>query len=206
MPQVVPLLAILLLLGRSTSAAVGEWDGAGSDWSGLTIAAEDTWPPDWSLLHVFEGRVGSGNFTRLRTDHPGKLVLWLESLTGDADLYVSDKTLHPTYDDYELAATSCGRDATVVPASFHRPLGVAIYGHVFYPESEFRLSVLLDVSVTKDHFANDGVWPGDEDDYDYERDDSTRPKTQQRAEGGEHESLIWTIFVGLLKIVFEVLT
>ncbi|CAB1460597.1 unnamed protein product [Pleuronectes platessa] len=37
----------------------------------------------------------------------------LQSLKGDADLYVSDKTLQPSYDTYKLQSANCGQDVVV---------------------------------------------------------------------------------------------
>jgi hypothetical protein len=64
---------------------------------------------------------------------------------GDADLYISQYLLHPSYNlsEYCLSSATCGLDRIDIPSSFRRPLGVAVYGHVIYPISIFKLTVLI---------------------------------------------------------------
>lgn len=46
--------------------------------------------PDKLLLDTVVGSVGAGNFSYWQLGHAGPLLIELTSLTGDADLYVSD--------------------------------------------------------------------------------------------------------------------
>ncbi|XP_041061514.1 UPF0669 protein C6orf120 homolog [Carcharodon carcharias] len=151
-------------------------------------------PDDWVLLHVYQGQVMPGNYSYMYLDDSGRLVLRLDSPRGDADLYISDSTQHPSFDDYELQSTTCGRDWVAVPARFRRPVAVAVYGHPSHLETEYEMRVYLDQGVTEDPFA-ELSYPTDEG-----TGDRTPGKTVQ-----EEKSVMWTIMIGILKLVLEIL-
>lgn len=148
------------------------------------------------LLHVVQGHIGSGNYSYLRLNHDGRILLLMRSLKGDADLYVSDKTLRPSFDTYKLQSTTCGQDLVVVPGEFVRPVGIGIYGHPSYMESEFEMRVFYDQTVELDPFEKS---PSEDPD--------RHKKSPQGSEQDfqEEESIFWTILIGLLKIIVEIL-
>ncbi|XP_018120732.1 UPF0669 protein C6orf120 homolog [Xenopus laevis] len=156
-------------------------------------------PEEWLLLHVVQGQIGAGNYSYLRLNHEGTIILQVLSLKGDADIYVSSLTLNPTFDDYELQSTTCGLDKVTIPHDFSRPVGIGIYGHPYHPESEFELKVYYDETVRKDHFARES--------YDPERLEANQKQQQQTSldSSQEEESILWTILIGILKIVLEIL-
>uniref|UniRef100_A0A8D3BH05 Uncharacterized protein n=1 Tax=Scophthalmus maximus TaxID=52904 RepID=A0A8D3BH05_SCOMX len=84
-------------------------------------------PEDWVLLHVVQGHIGAGNYSYLRLNHDGRIILHMRSLKGDADLYVSDRTLQPSFDTYKLQSVTCGRDVVVVPGDFVRPVDNVLF-------------------------------------------------------------------------------
>uniref|UniRef100_A0A3Q4GPR2 Chromosome 6 open reading frame 120 n=1 Tax=Neolamprologus brichardi TaxID=32507 RepID=A0A3Q4GPR2_NEOBR len=86
----------------------------------LSPSEDDSFPEEWVLLHVVQGHIGAGNYSYLRLNHDGRIILHMQSLKGDADLYVSDKTLHPSFDTYKLQSATCGQDVVVVPGDFTR--------------------------------------------------------------------------------------
>lgn len=177
--------ALLLLL----AARAASWGGASQD----EDEDEDV-PAEWVLLHVVPGRVGAGNYSYLRLNHEGRIVLAMRSVRGDADLYVSDRTLHPSFDDYELQAATCGRDVVAVPAHFQRPVGIGVYGHPSHRDSEFEMKVYLDTTAPlNDGSSVDGAGPGAE----YAQDPEGAPR--------EEESVLWTVLISLLKLVLEIL-
>ncbi|CAG5946137.1 unnamed protein product [Menidia menidia] len=178
------LVALLLPQARSFLGPPAEDDG------GL--------PEEWVLLHVVQGHIGAGNYSYLRLNHDGRIVLHMQSLKGDADLYVSDKTLHPSFDTYKLQSVTCGHDVVVVPGDFKRPVGIGIYGHPSHRESEFEMRVFYDQSVQQDPFEKDR----------YASEDEHRQRRSTQAEEDdfqEEESIFWTILIGLLKIILEIL-
>lgn len=163
----------------------------------LSSSEDDGVPEEWVLLHVVQGHIGAGNYSYLRLNHDGRIILHMQSLKGDADLYVSDKTLHPSFDTYKLQSVTCGPDVVVVPGDFTRPVGIGIYGHPSHQESEFEMRVFYDQTVLQDPF--------DRGSYDSE----DKHKEKQSAHAGEEdfqeeESIFWTILIGLLKIILEI--
>ncbi|CAN9510711.1 unnamed protein product [Ophioblennius macclurei] len=167
-------------------------------WCFLSLSEDDSVPEEWVLLHVVQGHIGAGNYSYLRLNHNGRIILHMRSLAGDADLYVSDKTLHPSFDTYKLQSATCGHDVVVVPGDFTRPVGIGIYGHPSHKESEFEMRVFYDQAVPQDPFERSSYASENE---------RNGKKTAQAAEEDfqEEESIFWTILIGLLKIVLEIL-
>lgn len=164
----------------------------------LNPSEDDNIPEEWVLLHVVQGHIGAGNYSYLRLNHDGRIILHMQSLNGDADIYVSDKTLRPSFDTYKLQSVTCGQDVVIVPRDFVRPVGIAIYGHPSYKESEFEMRVFYDQTVPQDPFDKGS----------YTSEDGGQPsKSSQAADEDiqEEESILWTILIGLLKIILEIL-
>ncbi|XP_071757251.1 UPF0669 protein C6orf120 homolog [Centroberyx gerrardi] len=159
---------------------------------------EDSVPEEWVLLHVVQGHIGAGNYSYLRLNHDGKIILHMRSLKGDADLYVSDKTLRPSFDTYKLQSATCGQDVVVVPGDFVRPVGIGIYGHPSYQESEFEMRVFYDQAAPQDPFDK-----GSYSSEDGQGQQKFPPAAEQDFQ--EEESIFWTILIGLLKIIVEIL-
>ncbi|XP_017285937.1 UPF0669 protein C6orf120 homolog [Kryptolebias marmoratus] len=155
-------------------------------------------PKEWVLLHVVQGHIGAGNYSYLRLNHDGKIILHMQSLKGDADLYVSDKTLHPSFDTYKLQSVTCGHDVVVVPGDFARPVGIGIYGHPSHQESEFEMRVFYDQAVAQDPFDKGSYTSEDER-------KGRRAAEAPEEDFQEEESIFWTILIGLLKIILEIL-
>lgn len=151
------------------------------------------------LLHVVQGQVGAGNYSYLRLNHDGRIILEMQSLKGDADMYVSDATLNPSFDEYELQSSTCGLDVVVVPDRFKRPVGIGIYGHPSNSESEFEIKVYYDPTIREDPFA--------EASYDPEQMEANHKQQRQPHVDTSHEeeSMLQTILIGILKIILEIL-
>ncbi|XP_051956864.1 UPF0669 protein C6orf120 homolog [Xyrauchen texanus] len=164
----------------------------------LQHSEEPSVPDEWVLLHVVQGHIGAGNYSYLRLNHEGRIILHMQSLKGDADLYVSDKTLRPNFDTYKLQSFTCGQDVVVVPGDFVRPVGIGIYGHPSYMESEFEMKVFYDQTALRDDTEKNS----------YSSDETSgQSKHSQGPEEvmEEDESILWTILIGILKIVIEIL-
>lgn len=165
---------------------------------GFLNLSEDDVPEEWVLLHVVQGHIGAGNYSYLRLNHDGRIILHMRSLKGDADLYVSDETLRPSFDTYKLQSATCGQDVVVVSGDFARPVGIGIYGHPSHQESEFEMRVFYDQTVLQDPFDK-GLFSSE--------DRHKQKKSPQAADEDfqEEESIFWTILIGLLKIILEIL-
>ncbi|CAB3231864.1 unnamed protein product [Arctia plantaginis] len=103
---------------------------------------------DKILLDTVVGAVGAGNFSYWQLGHTGPLLVELTSLTGDADLYVSD-SVRPSYeaDKNNFSSTTCGPDMVNIPPSFPRPVGIGVFGHWSHLLSEYSIQVFLDTSA-----------------------------------------------------------
>ncbi|TRY88121.1 hypothetical protein DNTS_031501 [Danionella cerebrum] len=156
-------------------------------------------PNNWVLLHVVQGHIGAGNYSYLRLNHDGRIILHMQSLKGDADLYVSDKTLRPNFDTYKLQSTTCGQDVVVVPGDFLRPVGIGIYGHPSYMESEFEMKVFYDQTALTENEMEKNSYSADE------TPGQPRQSPGPGDDSEEEDSILWTIVIGILKIILEIL-
>ena len=102
---------------------------AGADWHEESDAFEEE-----EVIFSTRGLVGAGNYSyySLQDDDPVRLVL--TTLTGDADLYVSEVLSKPTFElqEHTSSSASCGVDAVDLPRTVQRPVYVAVYGHPRY--------------------------------------------------------------------------
>lgn len=165
--------------------------------SWVTSFEEEEVPEEWILLHVVQGHIGAGNYSYLRLNHEGKIVLKMQSLKGDADLYVSASTLHPSFDDYELQSVTCGQDIVSIPAHFQRPVGIGVYGHPSHHESEFEMKVYYDRTMEQYPFGEAAYSDGTETSHKH----AYAPEDASQ----EDESVLWTILISILKLVLEIL-
>ena len=149
------------------------------------------------LMRSFTGKVGAGNYTYYKLTHEGYIRLELKSLQGDADIYISDQVLSPQYDNYELCSVTCGEDQVDIEPNVKRPIGIGIYGHPFHEVSHFQLTLYLAT----------GTPEPSEHSYQYhsqaQQGPHNPPKLSPPKE--DEESILWSIFVGVLKIIFDIL-
>jgi len=132
------------------------------------------------LIYSFTNTVGAGNFSYFKLHKEGFIILHLTTTTGDADLYVSSTTMSPDFMNYNRKSATCGFDSVEIPVKMPRPVGIGVYGHPAYEESEFVLSVYSDELV-----GSDGI-----------------QSSSQRVD--EEESILWKIFLGILKILVDI--
>ena len=133
------------------------------------------------VIQTFYGEIGAGNFTYFTLKKEGDVTLVLESVEGDADIYVSQDSLKPDFDDYDLKSATCGEDVVTIPSYYKRPIGISVFGHVYAPLTKYTMKVLMNYSV------------GEESERQYS--ESEEPE----------DSLLWTLLVNILKIILEIL-
>ena len=139
------------------------------------------------VVHSIVAEVGAGNLTYYTMKQEGTVTLILHSIIGDADIYVSETNTQPDYTDYDLQSATCGQDLVTIPKEFNRPVGIGIFGHVYYPLSKYQLTVVLDYNANV----------SDEERLSY---------ADYFQEGeGSNESTLWVIFLNILKIILEIL-
>lgn len=165
----------------------------------LAVQASFAYEED-DLIHVqtFDGKVGSDNFTYYSLKLAGCVIIRLESLVGDADIYGSSSTMQPTWELYDFKSVTCGVDEIMIEPKLTRPIGIGVYGYITEETNHFRLSVYIDSNYAEPYpetEQKDGKWTVEPD--------SKNPMTSN--EETEEESILWTIFVGFLKILFDVL-
>ena len=133
------------------------------------------------IIKTFDGEIGPGNYSYFELKKDGEITLILESVEGDADIYVSQEHLKPDCDHYDLKSTTCGEDVVTIPSHYKRPVGISVFGHVYAPQTKYTMKVLLDYS-TADKIG------------------------EQYSDSDDHEeSIIWTLFINILKLILEII-
>ena len=165
------------------------------------------------VLQSLDGVVGGENYTYYRLSRQGHLRIVMESLEGDADLYVSDKTGSPDFEDFMQQSVTCGLDVIDIPAAYSRPVGIGVYGYPIYETSKYRLTIIL-VSETDDESYDQLMAKY----YNYERSAARASDPNYREPGqesvtkvsgsdedeDEEGSVLWQILITLLKVFFEI--
>ena len=171
------------------------------------------------LLHTSHGSVMAEKYTFYRINTEGRLRVELVSKKGDADLYVTDEDKSAHFDNYKLQATTCGIDSVEIPSSFHRSVGVSVYGYPSAEESKFQLSVYAltkPSELTYDQLtlmlnnyeAIDKLMYGSDN---AANQSPNLPKpgspvgSSEPEEDEDEGSLLWQVFITLLKVVVEIL-
>lgn len=95
------------------------------------------------LYYSSRDTIGAGNYTYYYLNDYGNFKAQLITLSGDADLYASDKQLKVTFSNYKLQSTTYGEDELYFINVLHRPITIGVYGHPFYESSEYKLNIYL---------------------------------------------------------------
>ncbi|XP_022082961.1 UPF0669 protein C6orf120 homolog [Acanthaster planci] len=146
------------------------------------------------LLQTLTGSVPSGNFSYYKLSRSGNIRLVLRTLKGDADVYVSATTLHPTYEDYDLKSTTYGDEILDIGEYLSRPVGIGIYGHPLYQnDTSYEFDIWLDTSEVEDPWRTET--------------EKTEPSFGKLypGEDAENESLLWKLFIGILKVAVDIM-
>ena len=149
------------------------------------------------------GTVGGGNYTYYWLPQPGTVILQLNSLKGDADLYVSSKNLKPTFDieNHELQSTTCGIEQIKVSSIYDRPLSIAVYGHPSHDISLYELKIDVYDSIAETDYLTEA----------YELPQVlSKPTSNSNIPGKdepeyEERSVFWTLFLHILQVLLDLL-
>lgn len=168
----------------------------------VLLLVRDSFSQYMTLLYTVSESVGAGNFTHIKLNEKGHLNLVLESTKGDADLYISDASnSQPSWAEYDFQSATCGDDVLDISSDMKRPVYIGIYGHPSHDTSEyilriFSIPVLEETydSIDRESSSNGGK----NSKAGSKKNSSSDPKE-------EEESLIWTIFISILKILLDVL-
>lgn len=191
-----------------------------------TLAEEYFFEPEHSDTESFSGVVGAYNYTYYTYDGPDSIRIQLTTKSGDADLYIGEGEVRPTFDlnKHSLQSTTCGDEVVDVLASMKRPIGIGVYGKQACSQA---IKFLIDVQCTghpshlESHYTlhvtrmpeqereqNNGYLEDEvESDTSREKSDS---KASKRDTNESDTSFAWelliTILSSLAKIILEVLT
>ena len=172
----------------------------------------------WQIVQseymIFSGTetVNGDSYKYLELKEQGQFRIELHSVAGDADLYISDLTDRPDYVEYEMKSDTCGEDILYIPPSMSRPVSIGVFGHPSYEQSTFSLQVYFE-DVSDDPFQ-DTTYTYEQFEYEDESKYSKSKNKPGTSSTGakkpsmpkdEEESVLWQIFVGILKIFFEIL-
>jgi hypothetical protein len=91
-----------------------------------------------------KGMIPSSNYAYFLFEEQGKVKLILNSLKGDADLYISEGQSKATYDlnGHQYQSASCGLDIVDIDSDFARPFTIGIYAHPSHDYSIYTLDVI----------------------------------------------------------------
>eukprot|EP00795_Rhopilema_esculentum_P003029 gene3029-1302_t len=147
------------------------------------------------IISTHTGKIGPGNYTYFVLHEKGTITLILESLVGDADIYVSKDVERPSYLEYDLQSTTCGLDIVTVPKLYKRPVYIAVFGHVYAGITKYKLSAIMNFegSYESSHVE------ASETDFTSTFNDDDDEETQS------FKSVLWTVLVGILKIILEII-
>lgn len=165
------------------------------------------------LLHSVVGEVGRENYTYYSLMYDGPIALYLHSVSGDADLYVSQLVSRPTFepDNNCLQSTTCGLDVVHIPSSFSRPIGIGVYGHFSHESSKYLLEVIYREEDKEEEFF--GSFEQSEETLDTieqsSREKENKPESYKKESNlfdrdDEGESFIWTVIWSVFDILLEV--
>ncbi|CAF1217980.1 unnamed protein product [Adineta steineri] len=158
--------------------------------------------PDRTYVSVHDNRIHPSNFSYFTFKNHGTYRFILITLHGDADLYVSTRDKHVSYDNYEYSSCTCGIDEILIDPYVKRPIYIGVYGYSQYQISHYRLLIeLVDATIPTDEIFNEKSTQEQQTSH------LDQKPSQVVVEGEDNRShILWNIFVWLLNILVEVLT
>jgi hypothetical protein len=166
--------------------------------------------PNRTYISMHDDHIHPSNFTYFTFNNLGTYRFILISSRGDADLYISTRNKHVSYDNYEYSSCTCGIDEILIDSYIKRPIYLGIYGYSQYQISHYRLLVeLVDSTILSD----ETIFEKSNDEKSYQTTDDQQTSNINKktsrvvVEGGEErQHLLWNIFLWLLNFLVEVLT
>ncbi|CAG9863522.1 unnamed protein product [Phyllotreta striolata] len=152
----------------------------------------DNFNSDLELLGYKYGLIGNESFDYYYIYHSGNIVISLTTREGDADLYISQTAVYPTFypDNYDLHSATCGLDSIEIPSNFETPIAVGIYGHSGHEVSNYVLEVYKNPRTEGQAFAVilDELPESKEDsNSNYRKDDEGESSRKQRDKDSERK-------------------
>ena len=163
--------------------------------------------PNRTYISMHDDRIHPSNFSYFTFNNLGTYRFILISSRGDADLYISTRHKHVSYDNYEYSSCTCGIDEILIDPYVKRPIYIGIYGYSQYQISHYRLLIeLVDSTIPIDETI---LEQSNTDKSTHQQQTSHPNKKTSRVivEGEEdRQHLLWNILLWLLNFLVEVLT
>lgn len=173
------------------------------------------------LVSSIPGELDAGNYSHYTLHDTGDFKLELRSQAGDADLYVTDKHRLADFSNYEWQSVTYGTDEVFITDGMTRPIAISVYAHPYYPKSTYVLNVYSVKSDDKNYEAHCREAHANFKDFYYssmlkeKSDKSTQREPLDNARDDDYlnfeetdednESILWTIFINLLKLIAEII-
>lgn len=162
--------------------------------------------PERHYISFHEDQVDPLNYTYFTLNRPGTYRFILITLRGDADLYLSTRDKHVTYENYELSSCTCGIDEILVDHRMKRPIYVGIYGYSRYQTSKYRLLVeLVNSSSSSGETTTDADRDSGPTQEQSGRDTDRKASRIVEETNNESEHTLWTLILHLLEFLADVL-
>lgn len=175
------------------------------------------------LVTTIHGELEAGNYSHYSLHENGNFKLVLQSLQGDADLYVSDKQRRVDFSNYDWQSITYGIDEVYITDSMTRPVAISVYAHPYYPKSVYTMRTYSIYSNDK-NYETHSLESNEKFKEFYHKNmlkdgssrdslkDHSAHSTKERYETNfhdqdtenENESMLWTILIHLLKLIAEI--
>lgn len=105
-------------------------------------------------------------------------------------------------------SVTCGIDEVEIFQHMNRPIGIGIYGHPTQMKSKYSLQLkpLSSEESNTQYESMDKEYEANNKMYDYVSSSKYKSPQKPPNKPAEDESILWTILIGLLKILLEILT
>jgi hypothetical protein len=161
--------------------------------------------PNRTYISMHDDRIHPTNFSYFTFNSPGTYRFILISSRGDADLYVSTRDKHVSYDNYEYSSCTCGIDEIFIDSYVKLPIYIGIYGHSQYQISHYRL--LIELIDTKLPSSEIPIEQSNDDQSTAQTSRIDKKTSRVVGEGkDEKQHLLWNVLLWILNFLVEVLT
>lgn len=165
--------------------------------------------PSRNYISMHDDRIHPSNFSYFTFKNLGTYRFILISLRGDADLYISTRHKHVTYDNYEYSSCTCGIDEILIDSYMKRPIYIGVYGYSQFQVSHYRLLIeLVDSTIPLDETffeqsKNDKSYSNTHEQHASQIDSQSPRIIVEGEQKGLH--LLWTVLKWLFQIAIELL-
>jgi hypothetical protein len=136
----------------------------------------------------------------------------LTSLTGDCDIYATDKHRNVNFDNYDWKSNTYGEDEIYITNQMKRPVSIGVYAHPYYLKSSYVLNKYKIIMNNPKELVNNNGYSytdlfEDLDESDGHKENSQHSMYAEHSDDDDSskESFFWKLFFHLLEIIAEVI-